>query len=259
MTNPFAQPAPVQPQAPAQPGNPFGPATPAQPPAPAPAQQPTYGVQGQPAWLAQPQQAPAPAQPQQQPQQAAAVPQLPTGGFGNAAPPPPAGDGKGALLPDMFGRLVLIFPHELTNEPRNPAYISQEDRARGNVTQDKLTATVVVLDDGQGGNGPIWYGGKPYGMPPSPHTEQGTLPYVRRSMWLRGRSLIAQCRDYLPGGSAVRPGVPGMVLGRVTKAGPAQTDPWYLLGAEPADEARANYYLEAVQRGQFPNPLAPSA
>ena len=72
-------------------------------------------------------------------------------------------------------------------------------------------------------------------------------------MWINQSRLISQLRDSLPTG----PGQPcGVVIGRVTKAGPQQNDPWYLLGADENDMALANKYLEGVQVGHFPHPLA---
>jgi len=236
MTNPFlpAQPQ-QQPAQPAAPVNPFG--------APAPA-----APQPQPfSFPMQPQQAaPAPAATQ------AAPPALDMGRLASA-PAPVVGEGTGARLKDMFGRLVLVFPLSLQRVPRNPQFITQEQRASGNVEQDRLTATVVVLDDGQGGQSPIAFGGDPYSLPPKPHTESAPLPYVRKGMWINQSRLISQLRDSLP----AAPGqAPGMIAGRVTKAGPNQNDPWYLIGANEQEVTLVRQYLEAVQAGHFPHPLA---
>lgn len=232
MTNPFlpAQPAPTtQPQqAPAAPGNPFA--------APAPTAPQGYGT-----GLGI-QTAPAPAAP---------APTLNLGGLRSAAAP--VVGGTGAKLKDMFGRLVLIFPLSIQRVPRAAQYITAEQRARGDVDQDRLTATVVVLDDGQGGQQPIAWGGDPYALPATPHTNSDPLPYVRKAMWINQSRLISQLRDSLP----IGPGeAPGMVAGRVTKAGPNNNDPWYLIGATEAEVTLVRQYLEAVQAGHFPHPLA---
>lgn len=232
MTNPFL---PAQPQQqPAAPANPFA--------APAPAAPQGFGS------TLGANQFPAAAQPAPQ----AAPPALDMGRLASA-PAPVVGEGRGAALPDMFGRLVLIFPLSIQRVPRNPQFITQEQRARGDVEQDRLTATVVVLDDGQGGRQPIQYGGKPYALPPTPHTDSAPLPYVRKAMWINQSRLISQLRDSLPSAPGA---APGMVAGRVYKAGPNQNDPWYLIGATEQEIALVRQYLEAVQAGQFPHPLA---
>jgi hypothetical protein len=265
--NPFAQPAaapvpqayaPQQQPAQVPAGNPFGAGVPAQP-APQgnpytqpPAQPPatSYGVG------AYPQQQPAYAPPVQQ-QAPAQIPSGPppalnVGDLRGAGAPPPVGDGRGAKMADMYGRLVLVFPLAIARRPRNPQYITAEQRARGDLEQDQLTATVVVLDDGNGGMQPIAFGGAPYELPPRPHTESSPLPYVRKAMWITQSRVIGQLRDSLP-----QPGgAPGMVIGRVVKAGPQRNDPWFLQGATEADLRLGGQYLELVQQGVYPHPLA---
>jgi hypothetical protein len=233
-SNPYAQPT-VAPVAPVAPSNPFAAGVPAQP----------YGQQA-PAAAAPQAYAPAPAQ-----APAAAPPALNMSGL-QAAGAPVVGEGGGAKLADMYGRLVLVFPLGVARVPRNPQFITQEQRNRGDLEQDRMTATVVVLDDGQGGMQPIAYGGAPYALPPKPHTESAPLPYVRKGMWINQSRLISQLRDFI-----AQPGqAPGMICGRVVKAGPAQNDPWYLDGAKPEELALAGKYLEMVQAGHFTHPLA---
>lgn len=248
MTNPFAQPAaaPVQPAAPA--ANPY-----AQPAAPAavPANPFGTGVPAQPAYQSAAPQAYAPAQP------AATVPQGPPPALnmgGLASAPPPAPDGaRGAKLADMYGRLTLIFPLSITRQQRNAKFITPEQRQRGDLEQDRLVATVVVLDDGQGGMQPIGHGGAPYALPPVAHTESSPLPYVRKAMWITQTKLIEQLRSALP---TTPGGAPGMICGRVIKAGPAQNDPWYLQGATEGELGLAGQYLQLVQAGTCEHPLA---
>lgn len=287
--NPFAQQQAPQQQAPAAPANPFGagvataPAAPQQQtpagnpfaaaqqapaPAPAPAAPQAYaGPQQQYAAPAAPQapqqwqQAPAaapaqqwqaPAAPQQQAQYAA-PPALDPAAL-NAAPAPSSGGAQGAKLPDMYGRLALFFPQSLARVPRNPQHITPEQRAAGNVEQDRLTATVVVLDSGPGTRpgGTIEWGGNPHALGGSPHTNSDPLPYVRKSMWINQTRLIEQLRAYLPAPG----GVPGMVVGRISKNGPANNDPWYLAPASPDEIALAQTYLGLVGQGAYPHPLA---
>lgn len=235
MTNPFAD--PYTPTAPAQPTAPVNPFTvPAQPAVPS---------------------FPGALSPQEMTQVAAPAPTTAPPAFDfsrlASAPAPVVGEGRGAQLADMYGRLVLFFPLSLQRVPRSPQYITAEQRARGDLEQDRLTATIVVLDDGQGGMQPIAYGGKPYAIPSTPHTDSAPLPYVRKAMWINQSRLISQLRDSVP----AAPGqAPGMIAGRIAKTGPAQNDPWYLIGATEPEVALVRQYLELVQAGQQPHPLA---
>lgn len=242
-SNPFAQAAPA-PAAPAAPANPFGggvPAAPAQP----------YGS-GQ--WQGQ-QAAPAAPAPQAAPVAAAAPPVLDPNALGAAAPPP-ASYAKGPELADMYSRLVLIFPLSLEiGVPRNPKFISEADRLKGNTTQDRLTATLVILDSGPGTppGGMISWGGNPHALGGSPHTNHDPLPYVVKGKWISQSKLVAQCKPFLP----QAPGAPaGMVAGRLAKEGPEANAPWYLVAATDAELDLARTYLRLVGQGQYPHPLA---
>jgi hypothetical protein len=234
MTNPFA---PAQPAAPAGPVNPFAQPAPAAP-------------QG----LGTPQAGQSVQQHNFVPVAASAA-APPAFDFSRlaSAPAPVVGEGKGAALADMYGRLVLFFPLSISRVARRTEYITAEQRARGDLDQEQLVATVVVLDDGQGGMQPIAYGGKPYAIPSTPHTDQAPLPYVRKAMWVKQTRLISQLRDSLP---AAPGGAPGMIAGRLNKTGPAQNDPWFLVGATEAEVALVRQYLELVQANQYPHPLA---
>lgn len=259
--NPFAPAVPAQPepavpqQAPAAPAavNPFAQQ---QPPAPQPVQ--AYAPPAAPAQA--PQTAPnpfaspaAPAQPAPAAAPGYAPPALNSAGL-SAAPPPPPGGGRGADLKAMYGRLVLCIPQHIEQVPRNPQYITEAQRAAGNTMQERMTVTVVVLDDGQGGMQPIQYGGDLTALPQKPHTESAPLPYVRKGMWINQSRLIGQLRPFLP---ATPGGQPGMTTGRVAKTGPANNDPWYLISANEQELALARQYLDLVAAGQYPHPLAP--
>jgi len=221
--------------------------------APAAAPPPAYGPYGQPAQQAPQQQyapAPAPA-PQQQYAAPAAL------GQATAPPPPPPSGGKGATVPDMYGRLVLIFPHIVQTVPRRPQHITDEQRARGDVNQERMTATVVVLDDGQGGMQPIAFGGNPHVLGGRPHDQSAPLPYVRKGMWINQSKVIAQLTDYLPGRSMAGPsGAPGAAVGRLVKEGPEQNAAWYLTTPNEQELGLANTYLGLVAQGQYPHPLS---
>ncbi len=276
QANPFGQ----QPAAPAQPAqgtpNPFG-APQGQPPAPAqayapaqPAPQPyappaggnPFGAPAAPAYAPPaPQQQYAPAAPvQQYAQQQAPAGSPPQLGQVAAAPAPVAGGGRGAKLADMYGRLVIAFPHSLKRVPRRPEHITAEQRAAGNIDQDQMTVTFVVLDSGPGtppGTGFIDFGGAPHALPPTAHTDREALPYVRKGMWINQSRLIGQLRDFMPGGPLAGPnGAPGMVCGRLVKTGPESNAPWFLTTAEPAELTTAGQYLALVAQSRYPHPLA---
>jgi hypothetical protein len=246
MANPYAQQAaPVQAYAPpaAVPAapNPFGQAVPVAP-------APQYGA---------PVQQQAPAQQWAQPvQQSNPAPPAPPQAFGQlqSAPAPVVGEGRGAKLADMYGRLVVIFPLAIDTVARNPQFITAEQRAQGNVTQDRLTATVVVLDQGPGTapGGFIEWGGAPHQLGGAPHDKRDPLPYVRKGMWINQSRLISQCRPSVPA-----PGQPSSpVVGRLAKTGPEANAPWYLVGASDAEVQLAQTYLNLVAAGQYPHPLA---
>lgn len=257
MTNPFAQQQPAE--QPQTTGNPFAPSPTA--PAQQPPAAPSYGAQAggapAPAWLAQATAAPVapPAPPAQYAPPAAPQAAPPAiNGFRSAGAPPAAGTGKGPKLPHMYGRLLMIFPLSRAQRPKKPEFITPEQHASGQTTQDTVTATVVVLDSGPGQMQPISFGGNPAAFPPVPDTESAPLPFVRKAMWITQTQIIGQIEGDLPAGPGAQPGV---VLGRLTKAGPERNDPWYLLPASPQDEELARTYLGLVASGQYPHPLAP--
>lgn len=260
-SNPYAQ-QQAAPVAAAPQGNPFGNGVPQQPAAPAAPQ----------AYAPQPQYAPAPAAPpaayapQQYPQgqpQYAPVPQQAAPAAPPAAldpsmlrgaPAPIVGEGRGAKLAHMYGRLVLIFPLSITTKARSEKWITPEQRQRGDLTQEQVTATFVVLDDGQGGMQPIRFGGDPSAFPPVPDTESAPLPYVRKGLWVTQSRVISQLRDFLPNVTTGQAG--GAICGRMVKTGPQRNDPWYITTATDAELALAGQYMQLVAAGTYPHPLA---
>lgn len=247
--NPFSAPAPQQQAAP----NPFGQAVPQQAPqayAPAPQQQYPAGYPA-----AQPQQyAPQTTAPQAYapaPQQAA-PPMINPAALQAAAPPPPAGDGKGAKLVNMYGRLVIMFPLSFEVRAKNEKYITPQDRAAGTVTQEQITATVVVLDDGRGGMAPVTWGGDPSRN--EPDTDSAPMPYVRKAMWIGQSRIITQLKPHLP---ATPGAASGLVIGRLRRAGNESNSPWYLTSdVTEAEIALGRAYLDLVAQGRYPHPLA---
>jgi hypothetical protein len=275
---PVQQYAPQPQAAPAAPpqGNPFGAGVPQQAPQPAQAApappnsypQPQYGqLQQQAAQMAQPYAPPAPNYagspynpspvqqyaPQQQAAPAGPPPQALDPSLLRGAPTPVVGEGRGAKLVHMYGRLVLIFPLSITRKPRSPQFITADQRNRGDLDQEQVTATFVVLDDGQGGMQPIRFGGDPSAFPAVPDNESAPLPYVRKGLWVTQSRVIGQLRDSLPAG----PGQPGgMVCGRMVKTGPQRNDPWYVTTATEQELALAQQYMQLVAAGTYPHPLA---
>lgn len=259
QANPYAQQqaAPAAPQQ-AQP-NPFGQGVPQAAPAPAAPQayaqpaQPQYAPQQQYAPQGYPQQAPVQQYAPPAPAAPAAPPPALDPSMLRGAPAPVVGEGRGAKLAHMYGRLVLVFPLSITRKPRNPQYVTPEQRARGDLDQEQITATFVVLDDGQGGMQPIRFGGDPSAFPPVPDTESAPLPYVRKGLWVTQSRVISQLRDFLP----TQPGQPGGVLcGRMVKTGPQRNDPWYITTATEQELSLAGAYMNLVANGTYPHPLA---
>lgn len=270
--NPFGNPpAPTAAGGPASPQNPFGQGVPTQPQSQQQAPQAytppanpyanPYGVapgaQQAPAVYGGPQQAqqqyPAgyPA-PQAAPSHPVATGYAPPLGELSAAGVAPSGDGKGAKLANMYGRLVIMFPTSHEMKPKNPRFVTPEDQAAGRVTEERVTTTVVVLDDGRGGMSPITWGGS--AMPPVPDTDSAPLPYVRKGMWISQSRIVAQLKPHLPAPG----GAPGMVIGRLYKAGNEHNSPWYLSSeVSEADLALGNAYRDLVGQGRYPHPLAP--
>lgn len=220
-------PAPAAPQQ----GNPYAQQ------APAPAAPQAY---------APPQQyAPAPQYaPQQQAPQAYAPP-APTGNPGGLVarpgqfvtpPPPSSGSGARPRLLDLYGRLLLVLPEHCARGVASRF----TDRNGQPQTQDKLTATVIVLD-----GGPLAFGGEPEKGPAGKgaHTQNADVPYVVKGMWINQSKLIEQLEEAL----AMRlRGEPGLSLGRLWKVGNAQNDPWVLAAPTPEDAATYDRYVSQV-------------
>ena len=228
MTNPFlpAQPAaPAQQQnpyaAPAAPANPYAPAAPAAPGNPyAPAAQPQYTQQ-----------------PVQYPGQNQSAP-VPPGGNGLVAQPgqfttPPPPSPSGGNLPkisDLQGRLLIVMPESMqhgvaskfTNRDGSPQF------------QDRITATVVVLD-----GGPLQWGG----MQPGSARQQGDVPYVIKGLWIQQSKLIEQLGEPL---RMRLDGQPGLALGRLWKTGTAASDPYVLATPSAEDVAQYDRYVTQV-------------
>lgn len=241
QSNPFAPGVPTE----APPANPF--ARPATEPAPAqqqfPFPTPQAAVATAPAAYAPPAPAAAPA---------AAPPAL--GQVGSVGAPPPSG-ADGADLWAMFGWLVMVLPTHLETVQKPAQYITDRDRANGNLTRERITANVVVLRGPTGTETSLPWGGDPRALPvgSKPHTHNDALPYVRKAMWLSGK-LVAQVKSGLPASVGA---APSPLIGRVMKDGPDKTDPWYLAPVGAEDLNLAQQYLAAVAAGHVPHPLAP--
>lgn len=222
MTNPFlpAQPQQQQPQ-----GNPYAPAAPAAPANP-------YA----PAAPAQPQYTQQPAQqPMGNPyaQQAA-----PVAGAGLVAqpgqfttPPPPSPSGSNLpKIADLQGRLLIVMPESLQH-----GIVSKFTNRDGSAQyQDRMTATVVVLD-----GGPLQWGG----TQPGSQRQHGDVPYVIKGLWIQQSKLIEQLGEPLRMRQA---GQAGLALGRLWKTGTAASDPYVLAAPSPEDAAQYDRYVSQV-------------
>lgn len=228
MTNPFlpAQPAP-QPQQPvyappAQPqSNPYAPPQPQGNP---------YATQQHPQYAQPAPQQPAYAPPVQQQTALVARP-----GQFSTPPPPSASGGVRPRLLDMYGRLLIVLPEAI--QRGIPSRFMDKGQPQ---LQDKLTATVIVLD-----GGPLAFGGEPEKGPTGKgqHTHTEQVPYVVKGLWIPQAKLIEQLEEAL----AMRlRGEPGIALGRLWKVGQAQNDPWVLAAPQPDDVAQYDRYVSQV-------------
>lgn len=233
MTNPFGQQAPyAAPPAPVT--DPFG-----QP------NQATYAPPVQPAQMPAVPPATGPASPGYP-----AVPPGPaqahSGQYGGADDPfgGPAPQTLRPRVRDLEGRLLLILPERLERGVVSKTLKNKD--ASGNlvpVIQDKLTATVVVLD-----GGPVHYGGSPEALQSSqrkPHDKVAEVPWKIRSMWIQNVGLISQSEIAMLNverrnrGLALEPGAVTMVLGRLYQSEPATNPQGSWLVSEPTDEDKA--------------------
>ena len=233
MTNPFLPQQPQQPAAPA--GNPFAPQQPAAP-APAAPQQYTQQPQQYPgaAPAAQPYGAPASNGGSPWPTGATAGAPNMAATPGQFSTPPPPTESNGGGMPkvaDLQGRLVIILPERL--ERGIPSRFI--DRATGQPQlQDRMTATVIVLD-----GGPMHWTPSRNGQPGQP--QQAQVPMVIKGMWIQQTKLIEQLTEAL---TLRQQGNPrGLALGRLWKAGTGQSDPYVLAQPNQQDVQVYDQYV----------------
>lgn len=222
MTNPFMPQQPAAPvPAPGAPTNPFMPQQPA-----APAVQQQY-------------QAPAQNGGSPWPQGAVAAPSAQAatnlvarpGGY-STPPPPSASNGGGPRIADLQSRLLLILPESIQRGIAS-RFAGRDGQAQ---TQDKLTATVIVLD-----GGPLHWTPKVNGVQQAPQATN--VPHVIKGLWIQQTKLIEQLEEPL----AMRQrGEPGLALGRLWKAGPGANDPYVLAAPTPQDGALYDQYVASV-------------
>lgn len=151
-------------------------------------------------------------------------------------PPPSSGGGARPRLLDMYGRLLLVLPEHIARGVAS-RFLNRDGSPQ---TQDKLTATVIVLD-----GGPLAFGGEPEKGPAGKgqHTQTADVPYVVKGLWINQSKLIEQLEEAL----AMRlRGEPGLALGRLWKVGQAQNDPWVLAAPTPEDAAVYDRYVSQV-------------
>lgn len=206
------------------------------PAAPAPVQDPAYA-----AFLAQQQAAQAaaaavpvaPVAPVAPQPQAVAQPGGAPDPFDDPAPP----RAKGPRLQEMANRLLLVIPKLVET-------VRQKDDETGEMKDvRRMTADVVVLD-----GGPIAFGGKPEGRPPTQHDKVAEIPYRAVAMYISAVGLVSQCETALD--KRKRGETAGtMVIGRLgygEQRDPKRQAPWLLMKATDADRAAARAYLATI-------------
>lgn len=228
MTNPFLPAQQPQPAAPA--GNPFMPQQ--QPAAPAP-QHYTQQPQQAPNPYAQP----APAANGGSPWPSGATPVAPnmTAAPGQFSTPPPPSESTGGGMPkvaDLQGRLVIVLPERL--ERGIPSRFTDRQTGQPQL-QDRMTATVIVLD-----GGPLHWTPSRNGQA-QPARVENNMPMVIKGMWITQSKLIEQLTEAL---TLRQQGNPrGLALGRLWKAGAGQSDPYVLAAAQPQEVALYDQYV----------------
>lgn len=146
---------------------------------------------------------------------------------------PSAGGGSRPKMADMYGRLLLISPEKIDQQP------SLNDASK---MVDRLTATVVIVDPGQ-----VAFGGNPQEIPPIPHTMFEDAPYKVDSMFISAVGVVNQCRDALRA-RELKTGGSTMVLGRLKKGEQKDSTkkaPWRLEPASEEDKELARAYLNS--------------
>jgi len=137
----------------------------------------------------------------------------------------------------MYGRLLIVIPKDVEK-------VNRRDPKTGETkVQDRLTADVVIVDEGQGG---IAFGGEPEKLNGRPHDQVAPLPYRAVNMYISAVGVISQCRDAL---DARKAGNPRMVLGRLTvgeSKGADMNPPYLLAPATPEDRQRALAYTRTI-------------
>lgn len=151
----------------------------------------------------------------------------------------PAPQSDRPRIRDMFNhaspRLLLISPEKVEEVVR------KGENGKPDRTEDRMTATLVVLD-----GGPLDFGGAPEKTIPVPHTVRVETPYEVESLFISGVGLVKQCRNALRA-RELKNGEPTMVLGRLStgEAKGGNNPPWILLDPTPEDMEIARQYLNS--------------
>lgn len=152
------------------------------------------------------------------------------GQFVRPAAPPPPGQGAGAKVSDLKGRLLIVLPESVRY-----GVPSKFNNADGTAkTQDIMIATVIVLD-----GGPLRWGATPQ----NPAGKVENVPHVIKGCWIPQTGLIVQLDPAL---KMRQSGQAGIALGRLWQVGNAQTDPYVLAEPSPEDVQVYNQYVSQV-------------
>lgn len=141
--------------------------------------------------------------------------------------PPADASGNMPKLSDLTGRLILFLPERL--ERGVPSQFKNDDGSPR--SQDRLTATLVVLD-----GGPVVWGGQT----PAKPRQQEQIPYVAKAFWISQSKIISQLdaalQLRLSGGA-------GLAIGRLWKTGTEQNSPYVLQEPNAQDVQIYNQYV----------------
>ena len=143
--------------------------------------------------------------------------------------PPADASGDMPRLSDLTGRLILFLPERL--ERGVPSQFKNDDGSPR--SQDRLTATLVILD-----GGPVVWGGQ---TPATPR-QQEQIPYVAKAFWISQSKIISQLDAAL---QLRLSGGPGLTIGRLWKTGTEQNSPYVLQEPNAQD---VQIYSEYVSR-----------
>jgi hypothetical protein len=152
--------------------------------------------------------------------------------FANSDPAPQAP--RSPRFRELYGRLIILVPKKLETGLVSGKFKNNDGSP---VTQDRMTADLIVLDGGT-----IHYGGRPEDIPSVPHDKVAEPPCKWSDVFISYAGIISQCRVKL---SERAQGKTGMVIGRLGKGEDSGKGnaPWLLYPANDEDKGKGRVYL----------------